>query len=39
MRKRNLLIILIFFVFIIVGIFVHGIYRDQVDWREDIRRY
>lgn len=39
MRKKNPLIILIFFVLIIVGTFVHGIYRDQVDWRDDGQRY
>ena len=39
MRKRNLLLILIFFVLIIVGIFVHGIYRDAVDWRDYGQRY
>ena len=38
-RIRNLLLILIFFVLIIVGIFIHGIYRDQVDWRDDGQRY
>jgi hypothetical protein len=38
-RKRNLLLILIFFVLIIVGIFFHGIYRDQVDWRDYGQRY
>ncbi|AKB81888.1 hypothetical protein MSBR3_1310 [Methanosarcina barkeri 3] len=39
MRKKNLLLILMFFVLIIVSIFVHGIYRDQVDWRDDGQRY
>lgn len=39
MRKRNLLIITIFFVILIVGIFVHAIYMDLNDWREDTARY
>lgn len=39
MRERNILLILILFVLLIVGIFVHGIYRDFVDWRDDDQRY
>lgn len=39
MRKRNLLLIPIFLFLLIVGLFIHGIYLNEVDWRDDIRRY
>ncbi|AAM03954.1 hypothetical protein [Methanosarcina acetivorans] len=39
MRERNFLFIFIFFILLTVGTFVHGIYRDQVDWRNDVQRY
>ncbi|AKB54172.1 MULTISPECIES: hypothetical protein [Methanosarcina] len=39
MRKRNILLIFVFFIFLIMGIFVHGIYRDSVDWRDYGQRY
>jgi hypothetical protein len=37
--ERNLLFIFILFILLTVGVFVHGMYRDQVDWREDVTRY
>jgi len=39
MRKRNILLIPIFLVLLIVGLFAHAIYMDQNDWREDTLRY
>ncbi len=39
MRKRNLLLIPIFFVFLIIGIFAYAVCMDLKDWREDATRY
>lgn len=39
MRKRNLLLISMFFVLLIVGLFVHGIYMNEADWRNDGQKY
>ncbi|WP_196296957.1 hypothetical protein [Methanosarcina barkeri] len=39
MRKRNLLLIPIFLILLVMGLFVHGIYMNEVDWRNDGQRY
>lgn len=39
MRIKKLLLIPIFFVLLIMGIFVHAIYMDDHDWRERGQRY
>ena len=39
MRKRNLLLIPIFFVLLIIGIFAYAVCMDLKDWREDATRY
>lgn len=39
MKKRNLLLICVFFIFLIGSIFVHSIYMDAKDWRDPGQRY
>lgn len=39
MRIKKLLLIPIFFVLLVMGIFVHAIYMDDHDWREHGQRY
>lgn len=38
-RKRKLLLILVFFALLTVGIFVHASYMDLIDWRNNNVRY
>lgn len=39
MKKRSLLLLVFFFIFLTGGIFAHAIYMDAKDWREPAQRY